>query len=101
MSKPVFLVALLLATATASTASANWFSNTFININLNLGSAPNPTPDDILAGTLPLLVRDADGNVIAMIDSGSGQIIATTEPQPPPRSAKAAPAPRDARASVH
>lgn len=99
MSKPVFVVALLLATAAASTASANWFSNPFVNINLNLGSAPNPTPSDILADRLPLLVRDADGNVIAMIDAESGQIIATAEPQPAPKSAKTAP--RDSRASAH
>jgi hypothetical protein len=91
MGKTVFLVALLLASGAASTASANWFSNTFININLNLGSAPNPTPSDILGARVPLLVRDADGNIIAMIDAGSGEIIATAEPQPPPKSAKVAP----------
>jgi len=99
MSKTVFLVALFLASVVASTASANWFSNTFININLNLGSAPNPTPSDILADRVPLLVRDADGNIIAMIDAESGQIIATSEPQPAPKSTKVAP--RDSRASVH
>lgn len=99
MSKPVFLVVLLLASAAAPTASANWFSNTFVNINLNIGSAPNPTPDDILSDRLPVLVRDADGNVIAMIDAGSGEILATAEP-PAPKPAKAAPR-SNTRSSLH
>lgn len=71
---------LLLPVAFASSASANWFSNPDWNINLHVGSAPNPTPDDIRVGRQPMLVRDADGNVIAMIDPVSGKIIAVAEP---------------------
>jgi len=73
---------LLLSVALASSASANWFSNPAWNINLHIGSAPNPTPDDIRVGRQPMLVRDADGNVIAMIDPASGKIIAVAEPPP-------------------
>src|SRR4051812_12539095 len=33
----------------ASPAYANWFSNPSTNTNLNIGSAPNPTPADLRA----------------------------------------------------
>jgi hypothetical protein len=66
--------------AFVSSASANWFSNPDWNINLHVGSAPSPTPDDIRAQRQPMLVRDADGNIIAMIDPSSGKIIAVAEP---------------------
>ena len=89
MSKMMLFAGLLLAPALITPASANWFSNPYVNIDLNLGSAPNPTPSDILTERIPVLVQDADGNVVAMIDS-SGKIIATAEPQP---AAKSAPAP--------
>ena len=82
MTKTVLLTGVLLAPVLISPASANWFSNPSLNINLNLGSAPNPTPDDVLAERVPVLVQDSDGNVIAMIDPASGRIIATVEPQP-------------------
>ena len=97
MSKMMLFAGLLLAPALITPASANWFANPTVNINLNLGSAPNPTPDDVLSERLPVLVQDTDGNVVAMIDSASGKIIATVEPQPgksttsPPRAAAAKP----------
>lgn len=93
MSNRIVLAALLLASAAVSPAAANWFDNPNININLNIGSAPNPTPDDVLADRLPVLVRDTDGNVIAMIDPASGKIIATVEPQTAPKPTRAAPRP--------
>lgn len=80
------ILAGVIVASIAAPASANWFSNPYIDINLNIGSAPNPTPDDVLIERLPMLVRDADGNVIAMIDSTSGKIIATSEPPPPAKS---------------
>ena len=80
--KPHILVsALLLSAVFVSPASANWFSNPEININLNIGSAPNPTPGDVRGERQPMLVRDAEGNVIAMIDPATGKVIATAEPQ--------------------
>ena len=42
MNMRILLAGLLLAPALITPASANWFSNPFININLNLGSAPVP-----------------------------------------------------------
>jgi len=40
---------LLLSAVCASPASANYFSNPALGINLNIGSAPNPTPSDLRA----------------------------------------------------
>lgn len=99
MSKMMLFAGLLLAPALITPASANWFSNPTVNIDLNLGSAPNPTPDDVLSERIPVLVQDADGNVVAMIDR-SGKIIATAEPQ---AAAKSATPPRATavKASVH
>src|SRR5438067_13235918 len=77
----LILTGLIVASVIAAPASANWFSNPNIDINLNIGSAPNPTPDDVLVERVPMLVRDAAGNVIAMIDSTSGKVIAVAEPQ--------------------
>jgi hypothetical protein len=38
---------LLLSAVSMSPAYANWFSNPHTNTNLNIGSAPNPTPEDL------------------------------------------------------
>jgi hypothetical protein len=40
---------LLLSAVCVSPASANWFSNPRAGTNLNVGSAPNPTPADLRA----------------------------------------------------
>jgi hypothetical protein len=80
MKTRMFLPVLLLTAVFVSPASANWFHNPSWNLNLNLGSAPSPTPDDIRADKQPMLVRDADGNIIAMIDPATGKVIATAEP---------------------
>jgi len=94
MRAHLILTGLIVASVAASPASANWFSNPNIDINLNIGSAPNPTPDDVLVERLPMLVRDADGNVIAMIDSASGKVIATAEPSASAKKPAATPAPQ-------
>ncbi len=80
MKRHMLLSVLLLSAVFVSPASANWFSNPDVNINLNLGSAPSPTPDDVRTERQPMLVRDADGNVIAMIDPTTGKMIAIAEP---------------------
>lgn len=74
------LLALTLCAATP--ASANWFANPALGVNLHVGTAPSPTPEDVRSGKRPMLVKDADGNIIAMIEPGSGKIIATAEPPP-------------------
>jgi hypothetical protein len=101
MKTRIFLPALLLPAVFVSPASANWFSNPDVNINLNLGSAANPTPDDVRTDRQPMLVRDADGNVIAMIDPATGKMIAIAEPsaaaKPSSTAAKVTPAAARAR----
>jgi hypothetical protein len=53
------VVPLLLVTAASVTpASANWFSNPALGINRNVGSAPNPTPQDLREMRLPIVVKD-------------------------------------------
>jgi outer membrane protein OmpA-like peptidoglycan-associated protein len=42
-----FLSLLLLSAVCATPASANWFSNPQLGVNLNIGSAPNPKPADL------------------------------------------------------
>ena len=82
MKTRLILPTILVSLVFVSPALGNWFSNPEWNINLHVGSAPNPTPDDIRVGRQPMLVRDADGNVIAMIDPVTGKVIATAEPPP-------------------
>jgi hypothetical protein len=84
--KTFILVPLLsLSALFVSPASANWFANPTLSINLHIGSAPSPTPDQVRADSQPMLVRDADGNVIAMIDPTTGKMIATVEPPATPQ----------------
>ena len=88
MNTRLILSTLFVSVAVVSPAFGNWFSNPDWNINLHIGSAPGPTPEDIRAAHQPMLVRDAEGNIIAMLDPASGKVIATAEPPPsvsPPR----------------
>jgi hypothetical protein len=47
MKTKLILSVLLVTAAFAAPASANWFHNPQLGINLNIGSAPNPTPADL------------------------------------------------------
>jgi hypothetical protein len=61
MKIKVLLPALLISVAavTAVTpASANWFHNKYLGISRNVGSAPNPTPDDVRQMRLPIVTRE-------------------------------------------
>jgi hypothetical protein len=61
MKTKVLLPALLIAVATVTAvtpASANWFNNPYLGISRNVGSAPNPTPDDVRQNRLPIVVRE-------------------------------------------
>ena len=40
---------MVLSAVSIAPASANWFSNPRAGVNLNVGSAPNPTPGDLRA----------------------------------------------------
>ena len=64
MKMKVLLPALLLsvvAVTAVTPASANWFHNKYLGISRNVGSAPNPTPDDVRQMRLPIVVRQ-DGD---------------------------------------
>ena len=63
MKTKLLLPALLIAAATVTAvtpASANWFNNPYLGISRNVGSAPNPTPDDVRQMRLPIVVRQED-----------------------------------------
>ena len=60
MKTKYLLPALLISVATVTAvtpAAANWFNNPYLGITRNVGSAPNPTPDDIRQMRLPIVVR--------------------------------------------
>jgi hypothetical protein len=58
---------LFLSAACATPTLANYFHNPYTNLNLNIGSAPSPTPRDIRENRLPRVVRAApsSANVVA------------------------------------
>jgi hypothetical protein len=60
MKMRVLVSALLLSAATVAAvtpASANWFHNKYLGISRNVGSAPNPTPDDVRQMRLPIVTE--------------------------------------------
>ena len=58
MEKTTVLALLLASGAFATPAYANFFHNPYTGINLNIGSAPNPTPADIQEDRLPVVTKD-------------------------------------------
>jgi hypothetical protein len=82
----ILLPALLLSAALVSPASANWFHNPYQNIYRNVGSAPNPTPQDIRENRLPIVVQEEDNDhpilsAIRSMFSGRNQQSAQAQPQ--------------------
>jgi hypothetical protein len=67
MKTKMTLSVLLLSAVCATPAFANYFYNPYSNINLNVGSAPSPTPRDIRENRLPQIAHAAppDANVVA------------------------------------
>jgi hypothetical protein len=53
------LSVLLVSAAYATPTLANYFHNPYANLNLNIGSAPSPTPRDIRENRLPRAVHAA------------------------------------------
>ena len=49
MKKMTLTTLLLLSAVMVTPASANWFSRPDLGVQLNVGSAPNPTPNDLRA----------------------------------------------------
>ena len=96
MKKSVLMMCVLMsAAAFTAPASANWFSRPGAGVNLNVGSAPNPTPADLralygparyaYAVITPEALRDMEGKtvygengemlgVIATVDTTAGLV---------------------------
>jgi hypothetical protein len=53
--KKIITPLLLLSAVFVTPAYANFISNPALGINLNVGSAPNPTPNDIRENRKPVL----------------------------------------------
>jgi hypothetical protein len=86
MKTKVILPLLLVTAAFASPASANWFHNPQLGVNLNIGSAPNPTPADLREMRQPHVVQaetPVQGyTVVEPAKDGNKQASATTTPTP-------------------
>jgi hypothetical protein len=61
-TKLIFPLLFVSASAFIMPASANWFHNPYTGVNLNVGSAPNPTPADIREDRLPIVTKDEDNS---------------------------------------
>ncbi len=85
--KKAILSVLLLSAVCASPASANYFSNPQVGVNLNVGSAPNPTP-------MQLRLLGESRTVVA-------ENIVPPPPAPPAPVYEAPPAPPPAPAPVY
>jgi outer membrane protein OmpA-like peptidoglycan-associated protein len=85
--KKAILSVLLLSAVCASPASANYFSNPQVGVNLNVGSAPNPTP-------MQLRLLGESNTVVA-------QNFVPPPPAPPAPVYEAPPAPPPAPAPVY
>ena len=60
-------LSVLFLSVCATPSFANYFHNPSVNLNFNIGSAPSPTPRDILENRQPHVVQAApsDDNVAA------------------------------------
>ena len=62
MKTNMMLPLLLVAASFVTPASANYFSNPYTGVTLNIGSAPNPTPRDIRESRLPAVTQDDENS---------------------------------------
>jgi TonB family protein len=87
--KPPWLLPLaLLSASLAAPAYANWFHDSGMNLNRNIGSAPSPTPKDIRENrtpAYPLIARSLNrqgtvGLVVSLTERGtvSGAVVEHT-----------------------
>jgi hypothetical protein len=98
MKSRMILPLLLVSAALAAPASAagNWFHNPYENINRNIGSAPNPTPQDLREMRLPLAVENEKNTTTAdaatVWDRMFARTASTAPAQPAGGTAQPAPA---------
>ena len=67
MKMKILVPALLLSVAVVMPASANWFNNPDLGISRNVGSAPNPTPEDIRLMRRPTISGENRTPILNMI----------------------------------
>jgi len=70
---------MLVAAAFATPAAANWFHNPYQGINRNIGSAPNPTPQDIRENKLPIAVKNEEPAPAVIADAANDAKTASAE----------------------
>ena len=68
MKTNITLSVLVFSAAFATPTLANYFHNPPLNLNVNIGSAPSPTPRDIRENRLPQVVHPAPP-IAAAIDT--------------------------------
>ena len=93
MMLPLLVVSAALATP--AFAAGNWFHNPYENINRNIGSAPNPTPQDLREMRLPLAVQNEKTTTTAEAQTIWDRMFArtaSTSPAPQPGAGQTAPA---------
>ena len=82
MKKTILSLLLLSAAFAVTPASANYFSNPAIGMNLNVGSAPNPTPADLRENRLPIVTKDEDNSNAAAAEKTASADTARSAPAP-------------------
>ena len=87
MRAKILALFLLPFAAIATPATANWFANPSLGINLNIGSAPNPTPEQLRQqrlGPLALKKKDKAFQTVGQANLQSNQRNAIPLPQKKP-----------------
>jgi hypothetical protein len=51
------VISVLLISAGATPATANYYANPTLGVKTNIGSAPNPTPHDIRTNSVPQMTQ--------------------------------------------
>jgi outer membrane protein OmpA-like peptidoglycan-associated protein len=88
--KKVLISLLLITTAVCTTpASANYFSNPALGMNLNIGSAPNPKPADLRVIETTTYTAVPSAPIVAAVEPAAPTpaplpIVAEAPPAPPP-----------------
>jgi len=100
MSKKSLMALLLVSGALATPAHANYFSNPYTGVTLNIGSAPNPTPADVRLGHLPAITKDdasAPAATAAVKPEGNTAVPVAQNPPPAASGATLVPAAAQSR----
>ena len=84
MRRTILPLLLLSAAVFATPAAANYFSNPFLGVNLNVGSAPNPKPLEVQTVTETVRERVVEAAPAPPPPPPAPPIVAEAAPAPPP-----------------